>query len=355
MKQHRKRAVPAGLIVLEVILIVLFLFLCAWWYGYAYPVFENVATAGVRVPGLASGISPQGLCALPESSGYDFAMSGYIAGEASRVYLIADDAAADIKKHERYVTFTKAGAPIKTHFGGVTASDSYLYIASGGEIIRIALADVFAAENGAAVEIEDSFSTGLPNAYCYIADGMLFAGEFYRPGNYETDVSHHLATPRGANHALVYAFAMDETREGGVADMVPSFVLSVCDQVQGIAVTDDAVFLSCSYGLPDSFLKIYPNPIGNAADGTFAVNGKDVPLYILEDHVGGNFRMPCMSEEICMKDGRLHILFESMSMKYRFVVHSRLPRIMSVDPAAISDIDVVERTLFGIPFSPLGL
>lgn len=355
MKQHRKRAVPAGLIVAEVFLAVLFLFLLGWWYGYSYPFFTDVTVAGARIPGLASGISPQGLCALPASSGYDFAMSGYISGEPSRVYLISDGAATEASKHERYVTFTENGEPIKTHFGGVTATDGYLYIASGKKIIRIGLEDVLAAENGAAVEIKDSLSTGIQNAYCYIDGGMLYAGEFYRAKNYETDPSHHIQAGKKTNHALVYAYALDETREGGVADMVPSFALSVCDQVQGFAVADGKIYLSCSYGLPDSFLKIYADPRGGAADGTFSLGGAEVPLYILEDHVGGDFRMPCMSEEICFKDGRLHILFESMAMKYRFVVHSRLPRIMSVDPAVLSDIDVPERTLFGIPFSPLGI
>lgn len=320
-KTRNKRDVPLWMPIAEVVLCILFLFLSIWWFGASYPEFDKIAARGARIPGLGV-LSPQGLCVLPEQSGYDFAMSGYAKGKPSRVYLIGDETDAP----ERYVTFTENGKPIETHFGGVTASDSDLYIASGNKIVRASLGDVLAAQNGAAVEIKDSFSTGMGNAYCYLFGDRLFVGEFYRRGNYETDVSHHIETDEGTHRAFVYEYALGEN--GAVASPEPVAILSVCDEVQGIAVTENKIYLSCSYGLPDSVLRVYDDPLSDA-DGD--VGG--VPLYILQG--GKTMRLPCMSEEICISGNDLVILFESMSKKYRFFTRSRIADLRSVPLSAL--------------------
>ncbi len=307
-------------------------FLGVWWFGFSFPDFDSVAVREKRIPGLSSGLSPQGLCALPDGGPYAFAMSGYISGEPSRVYLIPDDpVASDIKEAERFVTFTEDGRDIDTHFGGVTCSESYMYIASGQKIIRISLDKILDANNGTAVEIDDSFETDLrSNAYCYIYDGMLYVGEFYRPGNYETDPSHHMEVEGKVNHALVYAYTMDEKCEGGVADTVPAKAVSVCDEVQGIAIDGEGIYLSCSYGLPASRLKIYDNVLNEATAETITISDVQVPLYQLADREA-DLTLPCMSEELCLKDGRLYILFESLSMQYRWVVHNRISTLVFIE------------------------
>ncbi len=335
MKNH-SRAVNAILWTLIVVLSAIAVFLGIWWFGSHSPDFDAVAEREKRIPGLDSGLSPQGLCTLPDGGPYAFAMSGYISGKPSRIYLIpADDVASEIKQVEHYVTFTENGEDIDTHFGGVTCSENYMYIASGKKIIRISLEKILAANNGAAVEIDDFFETDFrSNAYCYIFDGMLYVGEFYRPGNYETDPSHHMEAGGKINHALVYVYPMDEECEGGVADMVPAKVISVCDEVQGIALDAKSIYLSCSYGLPASRLKIYKNRLGEETAETFTVNGKNVPLYLLEDREA-DLTMPCMSEEICLRSGKLFILFESMSGKYRWVVRNRISDIVSIETAKL--------------------
>ncbi len=314
-----------------------FVFLTVWWFGFSYPSFNELATYGAPIPGLDSGISPQGICTLPEDSGYAFAMSGYVSGGPSRVYLIpADHVMSDIKQVERYVTFTEDGKDVRTHFGGVTCSDDYMYIASGKKIIRISLEKILSAENGAAVEIDDFFETDFrSNAFCYLFGDTLYVGEFYRPGNYETDPSHHMEVGGKTNHAFIYAYALDEKCTGGVADMVPTKVLSVCDEVQGVAVTENEIFLSCSYGLPASRLHIYENRLGGEADGEREIGGVKVPLYTFADE-GADLEMPCMSEELCVRDGKLVILFESMSKQYRYVVHNRISRLAEIDLTALS-------------------
>lgn len=333
MKKTKKRAVPVSLVILEVFLIILFAFLSVWWFGFTYPAFDAVTTKVARIPGLDSGISPQGLCILPSSDGtrFDFAMSGYIPGEPSRVYVVRTEPVTEDKvtSIETYVTFQKDGKPVQTHFGGIACTDDFLYIASGKEIIRAKLSDVTSVSGGV-VEIVDSFDVGMNAAFCYIYGGQLYVGEFYRPGKYETDPSHYVETASGTNHALVYVYDLNEESEGGIADTVPSKVLSVCDQVQGIALSDEHIFLSTSYGLPDSKLYIYSNVLDAQTAETFRFGDKDIPMYILAPKAKADFKMPCMSEEIYVKEGRLYILFESMSKQYRYVVHTRITHILSV-------------------------
>ncbi len=335
--KKQSRAVTAILWTLVGVLTAAAVFLGVWWFGFIYPDFNAVAVQEARIPGLDSGLSPQGLCVLPDGGPYAFAMSGYIKGEPSRVYLIPEDSvASDVKQVERYVTFTENGKDIKTHFGGVTCSENFMYIASGEKIIRISLEKILGANNGAKVEIDDFFKTGLDgNAFCYLYDGILYAGEFYRAGNYETLPSHHMDVGGKTNHALVYGFILDETRTGGVADMVPAKALSVCDEVQGIAIDESGIYLSCSYGLPASRLKKYENRLGGEADGTIQVDGTDVPLYLFTDR-DADLTMPCMSEEICLKGGKLYVLFESMSKQYRWVVHNRISKIVSIETSKLN-------------------
>ncbi len=322
---RKKRRAPIAIMIVEIFLVALFVFLTVWWFGLKHPDFGS-AEESVKIPGLSSGISPQGLCVLPENEeGYDFAMSGYLKGP-SRVYLIDEQQDGA----EKYVTFTLNGKAVETHFGGVTCTENYMLVASGSRIIRIALQDVFAAQNGEAIAVYDSYETGLQNAFCYVYGEKLYAGEFYRSGNYETAKEHHLSVSNGTeiNRAFVYVFDLDEQSEGGVTDTVPSKILSVRDQIQGIAVTDERIYLSESYGLPDSHLYVYRNTTGGENSSTFQIDGRAVPVYFLENsNLISTHTLPCMSEEICVKDGNLYILFESLSNKYRYFVRTRLSHV----------------------------
>lgn len=331
MKRKTYCRAMAALCVPLVLLAALFVFLCVWFFGARYPHFSAVSREEAAIPYLAEGAVPQGLCVLPEGSGYTYAMSAYMAdGSASRLCFFGDG-------EPKYVTVAHRGGPLTTHFGGVACTGNYLVVASGRELVRIPLAQALAAENGAPVAAADSFETPISNAFCTYSDGMLYAGEFYRSGNYETDPSHHIAVGGETNRAFVYAYRVDESREGGIADEVPVCVLSVRAQVQGMAVYEGGILLSTSYGLPDSALWVYDLPFGGDAHGSVEVAGQQVPLYRLDS---SNLRtvlaMPSMSEEIEISDGRVHILFESGCNKYKYFVRVRTETVVSV---ALDDLE----------------
>ena len=321
MKHRAKIAVISVFLALFAALAV---FLCVWFFGADYSAFDKAVRAEASIPGLESGISPQGLCQLPQESGYRFAMSGYIKGAPSRVYLFGGD------KEPKYVTLKDEKGDISTHFGGITCTESHLVVASGKKLVRFSLADALAAENGGAVTVKDSFEVeGFRSvAYCYFYGGMLYAGEFYRPGNYETDQSHHIAVADGeTNYGIIYAYEADENAQGGVKSTTPVYAVSVREQVQGFAVWENGVALSTSYGLPDSRLWYYQNPFSGEAQGN--LNG--VPLYILgKNNLTATFDMPCMSEEIFEQGGRIYILFESKSNQYKQFVRRQIADVLSV-------------------------
>lgn len=319
--KHKGRI--AVLSVLLILFAALGIFLCVWFFGANYSAFDAAVRAEAAIPGLKSGLSPQGLCPMPKESGYRFAMSGYLKGAPSRVYLFGGE-------EEKYVTLRDEKGDISTHFGGITCTGNYLVVASGKKLVRISLQDALAAPNGGAVTVKDSFEIAdfRSVAYCYFHEGMLYAGEFYRPGNYETDQSHHIAVSDGeTNYGIVYAFETDEGAEGGVKSTTPVYALSVREQVQGIAVWEGGIALSTSYGLPDSTLWLYRDPLSDGPDGQF--NG--VPLYVLgKSDLVSAFQMPCMSEEIFEEEGRIYILFESRSNKYKYFVRRQIADVLSV-------------------------
>lgn len=324
MSEKKSKKGRIALCVAGAVVLALGIFLIVWYCGASYPQFDSLARQEFAIPGLSDGVCPQGLAAIPGEQGYDFAMSGYLSSGPSRVYFIDEDGEGEGK----YITLTEKGAADESHFGGVACSEEFLYVASGERVARVPLSEALAAENGGAVEAE-YFPAGLNAAFCQYAENMLYVGEFYRPGNYETPESHHLQTADGAmNYAVVYAYAVDAS--GAPADE-PSFAISVREQVQGIAVYGGGIALSCSYGLSDSTIWVYENILGGKTDKTLDVGGGAVPLYMLDSsNIKTTLTAPCMSEEIAVKDGRLYILFESLSNKYKLFTRTRMSHVQSI-------------------------
>lgn len=304
--------------------VALFIFLMVWFFGAKYPEFQSISQEEFSIPGLRDSISPQGLCTLPEGSEYDFLMSGYMVDKSpSRVYLINSS-----KDESKCFTITRGGKAVTSHFGGVTATENYILIADGKKIARVSLQDALAAENGAALEIKDEFETGIQNAYCYYQkeEKLLFVGEFYRSKNYKTDESHHIEKDGETNYAFVNVYMADEEEKGGVVGDQPLAYLSVRGLVQGICVTQERIYLSCSYGLADSVLYTYSNPLQNVRELS------SVHVFRLDkDNLISTLTMPCMSEEICLKDGKIYILYESLCDKYKYFVRVRKDRVSSIE------------------------
>lgn len=314
----RKKGTLIALAILTVVLCALFVFLCIWFFADRYPAFDKIAKEEVQLAGTDDGFAPQGLC----FAGEETVVCGYTK-DASRIYFLG--------KTPRYVTVRENGKLSSAHFGGIACDGEYLFVTSGKRLLRISLAEALSKKNGEAVDVKDAFTSKLSNAFCFIEGDLLYAGEFYRAGNYETEASHHMEKNGEMNEALVYAYEKDETATGGWKSE-PKFAISIRGLVQGFAIAGEEIFLSCSYGLPNSTIYVYTNILGGETKDTF----EGVPLYRLDKtNLLRTLDAPCMSEGIAVKEGRLFVLFESDAQKYRLFVRRRIQCVYSL-PLSLS-------------------
>ena len=276
-----------------------------------YASFYANADKAFASPGRSEHYVPQGLDYLPDSQ--SFITCGYMSGgEASRVYLIDKDGKATVAELKE-----ADGSDHTGHTGGVSHFDQYLYITDSEGLDVFMLEDLTSGKDSLTKIGE--VKTFIDPAWCYVYNGYMLTGEFYRAVDYETPMEHRLTTPAGdANTSSVTVFKLDATKPCGI-DPTPVAVISTPDQVQGLCVTDTGeVALSTSWGFATSYIRLY-DAEKVTQNGTFTVGGTEVPLFYLDSaSATRTIDAPPMSEEMVCLDGRLYILNESACNKYIF-------------------------------------
>lgn len=282
------------------------------------------------VPGLADGFIPQGMCFV-ETMGC-FAVSGYKDGQDSGIYLIrqSDGATGEI--------ILKG---YKGHAGGIASFENDIYVCSGGNateggyVYRLSaeeLSKVFNTEDGKLeVSLSEKFQTYVRASFMCIGDGMLFVGEFYNSGN-TVDKAHYYDCNRA--WACGYKLPVETSFDG--EQVIPDAVLSIPDQVQGMAVTDNKkVVFSTSYGRDfDSVLYAFDG-YESWKNSTVSIGGKDVPIYISgKENRIAKVKMPTLMEGTDYVGGSLYIVFESGAIKY-FDAKKVIKKIYKTDIDAI--------------------
>ena len=274
------------------------------------------------IPGLDSDFVPQGMHYDRENR--TILVSGYSAdGNASSIYLV-DSESYETKKR---IELTEAdGEDYTGHAGGVAQFSDYVYVAGSGErcLYVFPYDEMLDAENGARVAPIGSFSLKasgddyVKSSFVSVCDGKLITGEFYREENYKTLDSHKLTTEGGDyNCALALEFSLDEKYEFGIAP-TPERAYSLPERVQGLHLDGATMYLSRSYGL--AFSDIIEYDLKDAYDeGTVTVLGTKLPLLSLDlTNYKSLYKIPPMSEEITMIDGKMLVMCESASGKYMF-------------------------------------
>lgn len=316
-------------IIVGCILACLFVAVMIYYLGASYPSFEKISAQAFEIPGLETKFVPQGLA--HEQNGNNFLVCGYMGdGSASRIYVVNGETG----KAEKYVTLTNEDSTDYVgHAGGITVDYPNAYICGDGFVYRFDYADLESAENGGKSQIRSSYKTGNGADFLSIIDGKLVVGEFYRQQNYPTPESHHITLGEQTNRALSFVYDLDQTKaEGFNTEML--YAISMPDLVQGMCLTKDGnIVLSTSYGLSNSALYIYKNYLTDPTTTQTQIDGRDVPVYFLgQDNLIETYNeVPCMSEEIVLVDGRVHVLFESMCHKYKLVTRTRMSHVWSLD------------------------
>lgn len=304
-----------------VVLALGFILLCAIGY-FRLPVsayYKNSENAFV-MPGLNDGYVPQGFCYDQEETW--FLATGYMTDHScSPVYVVDKESGEELKM--AYLKL-EDGSDYTGHGGGISFWNDYLYVADGGEncVYVYRYSDLKNVSNGGSINSIGSFSTEVGDdhiqpAFVEVHGDKIVIGEFYRDGNYPTPDSHKITTPNGdENTALAVEFSLDENFEYGI-NPVPEKAYSMREQVQGVTFNDGKMYLSTSWGVAFSHIFVYD--LEKTTSDNLNVLGADIPVY----HLDGaslivDMKIPPMSEEIAIVDGKLYVSCESASNKYIF-------------------------------------
>ena len=313
-------------IILSSILGAILIFLSVYYlWPWNKDFFDN-ATAEFKIPGLDTKFTPQGMSKIDGSDKY--LISGYMSdGSASRFYVINNGAV------EKYFTLSQDETAYTGHAGGVLSHGGTIWVVGDKNCHRFFLSHVTDVDNGGVVNIVDSFETSNGADFVFEHDNYLFIGEFYKKDKYETDASHHLKTSSGeTNPSLVYGYLINESMSYGLDGTMPTKILSIRGECQGIDVYGDRIVMSCSYSIKDSTMLCYNNVLNLEKHGTFILGKSYIDLWYLDaNSLVSEKQIPSMSEEIVIDNNRVYILFESGAKKYKIFNRKQLDCVYSVD------------------------
>ena len=275
--------------------------------------FYSTADKAFWVPGLNGDFVPQGIDAC--AGGY--LISGYRADSGtSRVYWVAPDGATNGMRVR-----LEDGGVLACHAGGIAAGDTFTYLVGGGQCYVLSTEALMDPERTEA-EVLGSFSTGNRASFCCLTDGMLVVGEYACGERYTTAETHRMTTPAGdRNTALAWVFPLDETEPFGVRE-VPEAAVSLPERIQGLCLSNDGrAVLSASSAFGASQLYLYD--VKTVTEGRQGIcfwdNSHPVPLFYVDSAAGTDILpLPPKAEEPMFHNGKLYILFESASYRFRY-------------------------------------
>lgn len=306
------------------------------------PYYFN-STTEFKVPGLAHGFVQQGFDYYEGDASTDeddrYLVSGYMKDTtlASRIYVLnANGKIVSITqlRNADYKEYTG-------HCGGIAHDGEYLYVSNDDNnnmsLDVFSLKDVLEGKEKTA--IKGSVFVYQKPAFCYIADGKLYTGNFHREETRGSDKEYLspdkvVALGDEKATALMTVFELDHNKYAsnfGVASE-PMEAYAIPSQVQGMTMTKNGnVVFSTSWGVSASHLYIYDmkgvrdntkttTDVFKDAElfGDKALN-KDVTLYTMgEEHLYKDVKAPPMAEELVYLDGKVLVMNESASKKYMF-------------------------------------
>lgn len=110
------------------------------------------------------------------------------------------------------------------------------------------------------------------------------------------------------------------------------YVLSTGARVQGMTIDKEGrIAISTSYGIISSRLKLYSS-LEKQEKYNYMIEDEEVPMWVLNNaSCIFDVKSPQMAEGIVFKDERLHVLYESATLKYFFGVLTKGRYVHSFD------------------------
>lgn len=285
---------------------------------FQYDAYFQLSEMGFVIPGLHQDLVPQGFTYLKEKDW--FIISYYRESDNPSVITIVD-----VKTNRLVKTLhlnNVDGTPYTEHAGGVTVSNKYLFVSSSHKLYYMPLEKVYNAATESAVSFEDFIPTEVRGSFTKVNEGILWVGEFAFSGAYETRENHHMKNRSNVTHqGWITGYQLDQNTgliptdkpKNGDGVYVPDYILSISYRIQGMAVSDEKIVLSQSYGrTADSHLYIYKNPLEEEPHTYVDFADHYVPLWFLDGvNQTKTMVLPPMSESLARKGDNLYVLYES--------------------------------------------
>ncbi|CAG7630715.1 fibronectin type III domain-containing protein [Paenibacillus allorhizosphaerae] len=303
-----------------------------------YAEFFDVSEQGAIVPGLKQGLVPQGMHYIKDKNW--IVTSSYRDDKRASVLTIIDAQTGGLVKTIHLMT--QDNVPYTGHAGGVAVSEKYVWIANNSYMYQLSLDAVIQAADNSNLAFIGKFKTNTRASFGSYSDGVLWVGEYYStsPG-YDTDATHKMTgRDQKKYNAWIAGYKLDPSTDmvpgGKVVSpdtaVVPDYILSVTDRVQGVTVLGDQVLLSQTNGASYSSLIKYRFSVQDAPHTTVPIGGASVPVWFMDDvSLADSLYMPSSAEGNFVKQGKAYILYESGALKYQSTVAYPLDRLQIVD------------------------
>ena len=275
-----------------------------------YAGFAEAGELSVLIPGLKEGFVPQGITWLPGTDTLLFA--GYSGGEDNSALLEVNRETGELVRQVRLENVD--GTKYDGHAGGVCATERDIYVSNAHKLYRLSMETYEKLAASAVCAFEEEIPVPVNASYCSYTDGILWVGEFQYGGDYPTDASHRVSTADGLQRAWTCGYRMVEGQDFSA----PDIILSMTERIQGMTVKSGKIYLSQSYGRKnDSVLYRYADVLASDPDETAEVNGRTVPIWILDSRTREAALMsPPMTECLCTIGDEIYVVFESGAKTY---------------------------------------
>lgn len=282
-----------------------------------YNEYFRISKEITQIPGINSGTTPQGLA---YSDTEDVYLTTSYSNKGSYLYAVGNGVEGVLS-----LALYDDDKPFTGHVGGVATSGSNVYIADGGHIYVIDLDTQVLNNTTGQIDIGNGYEVNNNASFVFANEQFLYVGEFH-------DAKHNYVCehPYEDNNAIVsqYNISSFTTNYDGIGIVTPIKNISIRDQVQGFAISDDdTIVLSTSYGIASSRFFIYDS-------SKLSDSGKNLygaPLFVLDTPTDVIQAPPMMEDLDFDADGNLIVFNESACNKYIFGKFFFADKIMSLD------------------------
>ncbi len=290
-----------------------------------YAAFTAAATPTYLVPGLKEGLIPQSMDVWEAKdllliSGYFASASLNKSGSPSSMIVAIDLKTGNFAG--KYCLKNVDGSHHTGHVGGLAVTEKNIFISSGRTLYRIPLSQMERLGKSGTLQVVETIKVAALGSFCNYSDGVLWVGDFINTTEVPVlpdSVCSYKAWAVGYKVKDTESeFSSENWDPATMEYATPDYALSITNKVQGLAFVNGKVALSTSYGRSkNSKIYVYNSPLQSAQDASITVNGKSVPVWILDGtFLKTSYTLMPMSEGLSSYKGKLLVVFESGTLKY---------------------------------------